>query len=152
MIMPSKSRAKPKVDKMGRVIVEVALANHEDMILSDAGMLPPEQVRRMTFSGVIDTGATRLVLPQQVAKELGLRVSGETVVRYADQRAAKRKVAPYVQLKLLGRESVFSAVIEPRRKDALIGAIVLEELDLLVDCNRQRLIPRDPERIISEIE
>lgn len=137
---------------MGRVVVEVALANHEDVILSDAGMLPPEKVRRMTFSGIIDTGATRLVLPQQVVKELGLRVSGESTVRYADQRAAKRKVVPYVQLRLLGRESVFSAVVEPRRKHALIGAIVLEELDLLVDCNRQQLVPRDPERIISEIE
>lgn len=152
MISRSKSRAKSKVDDMGRVVVEVALANHEDVILSDAGMLPPEKVRRMTFSGIIDTGATRLVLPQQVVKELGLRVSGESTVRYADQRAAKRKVVPYVQLRLLGRESVFSAVVEPRRKHALIGAIVLEELDLLVDCNRQQLVPRDPERIISEIE
>lgn len=152
MITPSKSRSKRKVDDMGRVVVDVALANHEDMILADAGMLPREQIRRTTIAGVIDTGATRLVLPQQVVKQLGLRVSGEAAVRYADQRSATRKVAPYVQLELLGRQSVFSAVIEPRRKDALIGAIVLEELDLVVDCNRQRLLPRDPERIVSEIE
>jgi len=152
MIMPSKSRAKARVDKMGRVIAELALANHEDVILSNAGMLAPEKIRRMTISGVVDTGATRLVLPQRVVKELGLRISGETAVRYADQRAATRKVVPYVQLQLLGRESVFSAIVEPRRKDALIGAIVMEELDLIVDCNRQRIAPRFADGIMSEIE
>lgn len=112
----------------------------------------PFQVWRTTISGVIDTGATRLVLPQHVVKELGLRISGETSVRYADQRSAKRKLALDVELRLLDRESNFSAIVEPRRKDALIGAIVLEELDLIVDCARQRLVPRDPEGIVSEIE
>jgi hypothetical protein len=28
---------------------------------------------------------------------------------------------------------------------------VLEELDLILDCTGQRLVPRDPERIVSEI-
>jgi hypothetical protein len=33
-----------------------------------------------------------------------------------------------------------------------IGAHVLEELDFLVDCEKQRLVPRDPKFIVSEIE
>lgn len=36
--------------------------------------------------------------------------------------------------------------------DVLIGAIVLEDLDLLVDCRTQALQPRDPRGIIVEIE
>ena len=55
-------------------------------------------------------------------------------------------------LQLLGRHSVFTAVAEPARDDALIGAIVLEELDLLVDCESQSLNPRDPNLILTEIE
>jgi hypothetical protein len=42
--------------------------------------------------------------------------------------------------------------VEPRRTTALIGAIVLEELDFIVDCARQTLRPRDPDGIVSEIE
>jgi len=30
--------------------------------------------------------------------------------------------------------------------------IVLEDLDFLVDCNKQRLVPRDPDFVVSEIE
>jgi hypothetical protein len=39
-----------------------------------------------------------------------------------------------------------------RRETALVGAIVLEDLDLLVDCVDQRLVPRDPSGPTYEIE
>jgi hypothetical protein len=51
-----------------------------------------------------------------------------------------------------GRDSVFNAIVEPARESALIGAIVLEDLDFLVDCTGQRLVPRDPKQIVSEAE
>jgi hypothetical protein len=53
---------------------------------------------------------------------------------------------------LEGRSSVFKAIVEPDRTEALIGAIVLEDLDLIVDCTRQKLVPRDPGGIITEVE
>ena len=43
-------------------------------------------------------------------------------------------------------------VVEPKRDTALIGAIVLEDLDLLVDGRAQKLRPRDPRFIIAELE
>jgi hypothetical protein len=43
-------------------------------------------------------------------------------------------------------------VIEPKRETALLGAIVLEALDLLVDCQNNRVVPRDPSGPIYEIE
>ena len=55
-------------------------------------------------------------------------------------------------LKLLGRDSTFTAISEPKRDTALIGAIVLEDLDLLVDCAAQRVVPRDPKGETFEIE
>ena len=48
---------------------------------------------------------------------------------------------------------MFTAVVEPGRADALIGAIVLEELDFVPDCSRQALLPaRDPLGMIAEID
>ena len=74
------------------------------------------------------------------------------MVRFADNRREKRQIVNNVWLQLLGRDGVFSAVVEPARDDALIGAIVLEELDLLIDCKSQVLYPRDPNLILTEIE
>jgi len=109
-------------------------------------------VRRVVLSGVVQSGTARLVLPRRAVDELDLQDDGETTVRYADQRRERRRLVSNVWLELLGRHGVFSAVVEPDRDDALIGAIVLEELDLLVDCAAQSLRPREPDSILTEIE
>src|SRR5262249_18890283 len=123
-----------------------------DMGLADRGVIRPDQIRRQTIEGVVDPGAAMLVLPESVAKQLGLPPGNKIKVRYADGRRAQRREAMGVFLKLLGRDTTLSAVVEPKRETALIGAIVLEALDLLVDCKHQRLIPRDPSSPIYEIE
>jgi predicted aspartyl protease len=137
---------------MGRVTVDVALSNYWDVQRAKRGELPQDSVRTATVTGIVDTGAARLVLPKWVVDQLQFMEDGDTGVRYADNRTAKRSIVRDVWLELCGRGSDFSAIVEPDRQDALIGAIVLEELDLIVDCTRGELRPRDPDRIISEIE
>ncbi len=139
--------------QMGRFYVDVDLANNEDLVEARRGHLDPAKVRRTTIRGVVDSGAARLVLPQAVAKELGLPVKKKKIkVRYADGRRALRAEVDEVRLYLRGRDGVFSAVVEPKRDTALIGAIVLEDLDFLVDCTKLCLVPRDPDYVVSEIE
>jgi predicted aspartyl protease len=137
---------------MGRFSVDLIVANNRDVVnlADDESVL--DKVKHVVVSGVVDSGAARLVLPQRVVDDLQLKVDSEMTVRFADNRLAKRQVVSNVWLQLLGRHSVFTAVVEPAREDALIGAIVLEELDLLVDCLTQSLHPRDPNSILTEIE
>jgi len=139
-------------NEMGRFSVDVELANDWDLALAKAGELAPGDVRRLTVRGVVDTGATRLVIPESVAEQLGLEETGRASVRYADGRTAGRPMVSHIHLTYGGRSSVFNAIVEPDRDSALIGAIVLEDLDFVVDCTNQRLTPRDPKQIVSEIE
>jgi predicted aspartyl protease len=137
---------------MGRFSVEVELTNHEDLYRAKAGIIAPGDVRRARVRGVVDSGATRLVIPGSLARQLGLESSGSAKVRYADGSTAERTIVKDVHLSYGGRESVFNAIVEPTRDSILIGAIVLEDLDFLIDCGGQRLVPRDPHQIVSEIE
>ena len=114
--------------------------------------MPADQIRRETIHGLVDSGATRLVLPEAVVKRLGLPLGDPVNVRYADGRRARRKGVERVYVQLLGRHGTFTAICEPKRETALIGAIVLEDLDLLVDCVAQRVVPRDPSGATYEIE
>ena len=136
---------------MGRVQIEIGLANNRDVQLWNAKMIPAEKVRRTRIQAVIDTGANHLVLPTAVAEALGLPKIGDIGVRYADGRAARRDTVDQVELELVGRTGTFRASLEPDRTTALVGAIVMEDLDLLVDCGKQIVFPRDPDRIITEI-
>jgi predicted aspartyl protease len=137
---------------VGRVFVDVSIANNDDLALVRRGVLRKEQVRRQTIRGIVDTGAAMLVLPSAVAEELGVPLGDKIKVRYADGRRAQRRVAHEVHVELLGRHDTFSAVLEPKRTEALIGVIILEGLDLLVDCQNERLVPRDPSGPVYEIE
>jgi clan AA aspartic protease len=141
-----------KEPAMGRFAVEVELVNDEDLVRAKAKLISPQQVRQMRLRGVVDSGATRLVIPEAVAKQLGLETSGTVKVRYADGRSAERPIVERVRLTYGGRSSIFNAIVEPGRDSALIGAIVLEDLDFMVDCASQRLVPRDPNQIVSEVE
>lgn len=138
--------------QMGRFSVQIVVANYRDVIQAAPGVAIPQGVKHLVLSGVVDSGAARLVLPQPVVDELRFQGHGETMARYADGRRERRRVVTDVWLQLLGRDGVFSAVVEPGRQDALVGAIVLEELDLLVDCTTQTLRPREPDSILTEIE
>jgi predicted aspartyl protease len=137
---------------MGRFSVDIDLANDQDITRAEAGDISSDKVRRVRVRGVVDSGVTRLVIPASIAQQLGLQPSGTVSVRYADGRTAQRSIVQRVHLSLLGRESTFNAIVEPDRESALIGAIVLEDLDFLVDCTTGRLVPRDPNQIVSEIE
>ena len=144
---------KRKVDPMGRFFVEFEIANNDDLVAAKLGLLDPNKVRRKKLRGLVDTGATKLILPKAIAAEMGFPVKRDKVkVRYADGRRGLRPEVGGIHVTLLGRENVFSAVVEPKRDEALIGAIVLEDLDFLADCSKQRLVPRDPDHIFSEIE
>ena len=136
---------------MGRFFVGLRLANRIDVTDAQRGLLAPENVRQVTVSGLVDTGATRLVIPASVAEQLGAREVGEIQVRYADLRET-RQLVDDVLVEIQGRLATFRAVVEPNRDSVIIGAIVLEELDFLVDCVARKLYPRDPDHITSEIE
>jgi predicted aspartyl protease len=138
-----------KDNHMGRFSVEVELANFEDVVRAKG---TGQAVAREKIRGVVDSGATRLVIPEAVAKRLGLEIEGKTKVRYADGRTATRSIARAVQLTCLGRDGIFKAIIEPGRESVLLGAIVMEDLDFVIDCASQQLRPRDPKMIVSEIE
>lgn len=137
---------------VGRFSIELQVANRGDVIKAREGTLPKDQVRRSTIRGVVDSGAGRLVLPKSVVEQLGLPRAQKVKVRYADGRTRTRDTAEDAQVEIQGRRGTFTAIVEPNRTEALIGAIVLEDLDYLVDCLHQKLVPRDPRFVISEIE
>ena len=137
---------------VGRFTVPFEVANNADRTLADRGHLPADEVRSAELAGWIDTGAAHLVLPEVVGRSLGLEPHGKMRVRFADGRSVLRDRVKNVHVTLAGRTGIFSAVLLPERVDPLIGAIVLEELDLLVDPLLNAVVPRDPETVTSVVE
>ena len=132
--------------------MNVELANYEVKIRERRNELGADAVRDCTIEGWVDTGATQVVIPKVVADSLGLPLKSKTRVKFADGRREVRDVASDLRLRLCGREGTFRAVVEPGREDVLIGAIVLEDLELLADPRNHSCYPRDPEMALTELE
>src|SRR5690348_9063332 len=98
---------------MGRFSVEMEVANHLDVSKAAEGTLPADKVRRVRLNGVVDTGAARLVLPADVATQLGLPGAGDVEVRYADHRTGTLQRVSDAEVTILGRTSSFTALAQP---------------------------------------
>jgi len=140
-----------RATKVGRFSVRFEVANSIDVVDAQRGLLEPQKVRRLTIEGVVGSGATRLVLPESVVRQLRLSSREKVKVRYANEKKATREAVKDVHVELLGRDGVFTAIVEPKRRDALIGAIILEDLDFIIDRIHQKLVPRDPRFVVSDI-
>jgi hypothetical protein len=77
---------------MGRFAVRVELANYDDLVAARRGHLDPKTIRRSRIKGVVDPGATCLVLPLAVVKKLGLPITRQVQVHYGDGGQLREKL------------------------------------------------------------
>ena len=127
------------------------LANNTELQSASLGNMPMSSVRMAEVEGWVDTGAAHLVLPKTIVDRLGLPVAGQTKATLADGTVRIRDYVKQVWLSMGGRDGVFKAIVEPNREDALIGAIVLEDLDMVADPVTGQCIPRHPDVMIAEL-
>ena len=129
---------------MGEIRASVTLENRDDRAVVDRGHGTEADVRRTSVEGVVDTGAVSLVIPEEVATELGLRHWGTRTVVYADERREERPVTD-VTIEIGNLATRTEAIVGAAGSQVLIGQVVLEMLDLIADCKNRTLAPRHPE-------
>ena len=137
--------------RMGEVRVKARLTNAVDEDLVRRGMMVPEQVRTYDADALVDTGAVRTVLPQEVVVRLGLATRGQQLAEYAGRKEAVNVTGPVV-VELEGRSTLEDALV--LGDEVLIGQTVLEKLDLFVDCQRRRLVPNPahPDQAVTKVK
>jgi hypothetical protein len=52
---------------VGRFSIDLEVANNDDVAAVRRGDLQPDQVRRASIKGVVDSGAAKLVLPRRLS-------------------------------------------------------------------------------------
>ena len=127
---------------MGEIVVDIELENALDVELVRHGSLPEADVRRTTVGAVVDTGALMLALPEDVVARLGVAIVDRGTVSYADGRRGELPIAGPLTVRIGDRWAFARCVVVPPDVDALVGQLVLEELDLVADCRNQTLGPR----------
>ena len=127
---------------MGEVRALVVLENGDDRGLARRGVIEPDKIRRVETDLLVDTGAVLVRLPQDMVEALGLGAMDKAVVTLANDEKVEMSIAGPLVLTALGRTMNTDCLVGPPRCEPLLGQVVLERLDLIVDPTRRRLTVR----------
>ena len=124
---------------MGNVYAEITVKNAVDLALSQKGQIAEQDVRTVTLTAIVDTGATTLVINEDIFNQLGLTVLETRNINVAGGGKVLCKVTDPVHIYWKNRFASVNAVVMPEGK-LLLGVIPLEFMDLIVDPIRQELV------------
>jgi len=125
---------------MGLIYADIELTNCDDQALARRGYLAESQIKKMKTSALVDSGAYMLSINEQIKTQLDLPVLEEQTVELADGSLKKVEIVGPVDIRFENRQTTSRAVVLPHSNDVLLGSIPMEDMDVLIDPKRQKLI------------
>lgn len=125
---------------MGLVYAEIELINNGDLEMVRRNLMDQDEVKRMTVSALVDTRSYMLCINESIQEQLQLPVVEKRKAETADGRIVELDVVTNVELKFKNRRTLCNAMVLQGDSEVLLGAIPLEDMDVLVHPLRQELI------------
>ena len=118
---------------MGEIRTDIVLQNDGDLYLERKGMLHKKKIHKLKINALVDTGAVMTLLPEEMVEKLGLFIIDKRIVVLADDSKRTMNIAGNLSLTVCGRTMGTDCIVGPPGCEPLIGQIVLETLDLILD-------------------
>jgi clan AA aspartic protease len=139
---------------MGLVYTEIELISGDDLALHRRGYIKEEDIKRLKVNALVDSGAEMLAINEQVKDYLNLFVLDTQRAELADGSKVELEIVGPVEIRFANRRASVDAIVLPGDVQILLGAIPMEEMDVLVDTKRQQLIvnpehPDKPEKLLK---
>ena len=125
---------------MGNVYGEITLKNTLDVYKAKEGLISEKDIRTLTTTALADTGASTLIINEDIRDKLGLSIIGTRIGYLAGDQEIFCKITEPVLIFYKDRITVVHAWVVPGEGQALLGVIPLEDMDLMVDPVRQELV------------
>lgn len=131
---------------MGHVHAEIEIINGGDIELARRGYIDKDEIKRMWITVLVDSGSFRLAINQNIREHLQLPVVEKRKALLADNTIVECEVVAPVEIRFKNRRSACSAIVLPGNAEPLLGAILMEDMDVLIHPLRQELIvnPKHP--------
>ncbi|MDR4507888.1 MAG: hypothetical protein MRJ65_06575 [Candidatus Brocadiaceae bacterium] len=129
---------------MGPVYAELLLTNAGDIGLHRSGYIKDSQVRKITISSRVDPDVYLMVIPEHVKLQLGLEQTEQRKIELENGQTVLCGVAEPIEIRFENRRAVANAFV--LGDEVLLGAILIGELDVVVNEREQRLTvnPENP--------
>lgn len=125
---------------MGLVYAEIELINGGDLELARRNMLDPEDIKRMSVEMLVDSGSYYMCINETVKEQLDLSVIEKRKGQLANGQIVEYDVVGPIEVKFKNRRCHVDAMVLPGDSEMLLGAIAMEDMDVLIHPLRQELV------------
>jgi clan AA aspartic protease len=126
---------------MGQIHASIELINEVDVENARRGQMDIDEIRKITVSALVDTGALLMAINENIQEYLQLPVVDARRVQLANGQVLNCDVVAPLLVRFKEHTAHCSAVVLPDNAEPLLGAIPLEEMNVIIDPQRQELIP-----------
>lgn len=125
---------------MGLVYAEIELINGDDLALKRRYIIGEDEVKCMTVTALVDTSSYMLCINENIQEQLQLPVVEKRKAQLANGEIVECDVVAPLEVKFKNRRTSVNAMVLPGDSEVLLGAIPLEDMDVLIHPLRQELI------------
>ena len=125
---------------MGLVYAEIELINGEDITLDKRHIIGEEEIKRMNISMLVDSGSYNLCINESIQEQLQFPVVDKRSAETADGRIIECDMVGNVEVRFKNRATTCRAMVLPGNCEPLLGAIPMEDIDVLIHPQRQELM------------
>jgi clan AA aspartic protease len=125
---------------MGLVYASIKLINDRDTGRFEDGLIPKEQIRQLQVDALVDSGAYMLVINQNIQTQLGLKKKKTQSAQLADGSVIQMDIVGPIEVLFENRSATCNAMVIPGDNEVLLGAIPMEEMDVLIHPKENKLI------------
>ena len=125
---------------MGLIYADIELINAIDLGLAKRHQIGEEEIKRIHINMLVDTGSVYMCINETVQEQLQLTVVEKRKGQLADGSAVEYDVVGPIEVRFKNRRCVVDAMVIPGDNELLLGAIPLEDMDVLIHPYRRELI------------
>ena len=128
------------------VYAEIDLANGGDVYMFRQGLIEETEIKQTTITALVDSGAFMLSINENIKTQLNLPLIENQFVTLADESTIEVEIVGPVEVKFENRSKTVRALVLPGDAEVLLGAIPMEDMDVLIDPRERKLVvnPKHP--------
>jgi clan AA aspartic protease len=132
---------------MGMIYAEIELINALDLGNAKRYKIGEDEIKRTRVNMLVDTGSMYMCINENVRELLQLSVVEKRKGVLADGSLVEYNVAGPIEVRFKNRRCVVDAMVLPGSNELLLGAIPMEDMDVLIDPGKRELIvnPEHPD-------
>jgi clan AA aspartic protease len=137
---------------MGTVYADIELINAGDLEMVRRHLMDKDEVKRMVVSMLVDSGAYMMAINESIQEQLQLPFKEVRKSVLADGSIVEHDVVGPIEVKFKNRTATCNALVLPGNTEPMLGAIPMEEMDVLIHPLRQEMIVNPAHPYYAELK